>query len=117
VNEFTLIVQVVEGEEEMLQTTLKESSREPPDWVSQKQVLPAIPHGPLHEALMIPIGVVNGEHIQGSSHMPMSRMGRIHLADSLIGLKLVSTRLSLIPCEDLQSDIIVLPTMLSFSIE
>lgn len=63
VDELALGVQVVEGQEEVPQTALQERFREPPAWVSPEQVLPAVPHGPLDEALVMSPGQVNGEHV------------------------------------------------------
>lgn len=101
VDELALGVQVVEAPEEVLQTALEQRLGEALAWVSPEEVLPAVPHGPLDEALMIPPGPVKGEDVQGSPDMRVSRMGRVRLVDGLVGPKLILASLSMMPGEDL----------------
>lgn len=116
VDELALGVQVVEGQKKVLQTALQERIGEAPARISPEEVLPAVPHGSLDEALMVASGTVNGEHVQSSPDMPVSRMGRVCLVDSLVGPKLIFACLSMLARENLQGDIIVLSNSLCYLI-
>jgi hypothetical protein len=101
-------VQIVKGTEEMLQASLEQGLGEPARWISPQQVLPAIPHGPLNQALVAASGTIDGEHLKGGPHMPVSRMRRVRLVDGLVSLILISACLPVISNEYLQGDEVVI---------
>lgn len=104
-----LAVHIIQRKEQMLQTTFEKCIREPARWVSQEQVLKLSHNGPLNDALMLPFRSVNREHVQSCPHVPVPRVRRIRLAENLISPKLVSTGFCMIPRENLQCHIVVVP--------
>jgi hypothetical protein len=114
VNELALGMQVVECVEEMLQAAFEQRLGEASCRVPLEQVFPAIPHRLLDKALMVTAGVVDSKHAQGRSHMPVSGVGRIRLVDELVGPELALASVSMVSGEDLESNIVVLPSPLCY---
>ena len=110
-DQFALGVQVVQTAEQMLEAAFEECLGEAPRWVSPEQVLPAVPHGFLHETLMLAAGPFNGQHVEGCSHVMVPWVGRVCVPLDLVGAKLISAGLPMTPCKDLQGDIVAVPTL------
>ena len=105
-DELALGMQVVQAEEDMPETSLEKWFRESLGWIPVEEILPAVPHGLLHQTMMAVIFAVKRENVERCPHMGIAGMRRVCLAQSLVDVELVLA--AALPCVHLERHMLMI---------